>query len=208
MPQEFKQLLEKIAKERGGPAPTFSALHLLRAVELIAEKPVGRAKLSEMLNVGEGVARTIITRLKKAGLISTSKSGCSLTAKGRKLWEDYRKVMTKEVEIGKFELLNAKYNFAVLIKDCGDKVKTGMEQRDAAVKIGAKGAVTIVFKGGRFIVPSVSDDFLRDYPNAAEKIVKLMQPEENDVVIISGADTPDVARMGITATAWTLFDDC
>ncbi|MEM1565590.1 MAG: DUF4443 domain-containing protein [Candidatus Bathyarchaeia archaeon] len=205
---KIKQLLEKIVKEKAsGPAPTFSALHLLRAVELVAEKSVGRAKLSEELKIGEGATRTIITRLKEAGLISTSKAGCSLTMKGRKLWEEYKKVIVKEVEIENCELMNAKHNVAALIKNCGHKVKTGIEQRDAAVKIGAKGAVTIVFRNGRLIIPSVSDDFLRDYPNAAEQIANLMQPKENDVIIISGADTLDLARNGVAAAAWTLLDN-
>ena len=209
MPLKFKQLLEKIAKEKApGPVPTFSALHLLHAVELVAAKPIGRAKLSEELEVGEGAARTIIARLKEAGLISTSKAGCSLTTKGRKLWDKYREIITKEIEIEKCELLSAKYNIAILVKNCGHKVETGIEQRDAAVKIGAKGAITIIFKDGHLIVPSVSNDFLRDYPDAAEQIIRLMQPEENDVIIISGADTPNVAKQGITAAAWTLLDDC
>ncbi|MEM2463108.1 MAG: DUF4443 domain-containing protein [Candidatus Bathyarchaeia archaeon] len=209
MPCKFKELIEKIAKEKApGPAPTFSALHLLQAVELVAEKPLGRAKLSEGLMVGEGATRTIIARLKEAGIILTSKTGCTLTAKGRKLWEEYKKVVIRKVEIGKCELINAKHNFAVLIKNRGHKVKTGIEQRDAAVKMGAKGAVTIVFRNGRFVIPAVSEDFLRDYPKPAEQIVKLVQPEENDVIIISGADNPNVARYGVTAAAWTLLDDC
>jgi len=209
MSLKLKQLLEKIAKEKApGPAPTFSALHLLHTMELVAEKHIGRTKLSEELKIGEGAVRTIIARLKEAGLISISKTGCSLTVKGRKLWDEYRKIVDKKFEIGKCELINAKHNFAVLIKNCGHKVKTGMEQRDAAVKIGAKGAVTIVFKYGRFMVPSVSDDFSRDYPATAKQISKLLQPEENDVIIISGADTLDLARQGVMAAAWTLIDDC
>lgn len=209
MPPKFKQLLEKIAKEKApGPATTFSALHLLRAIELVAEKSIGRAKLSEELKVGEGAVRTIITRLKEAGLISTSKAGCSLTVKGRKLWEEYRKFITKKLEVERCELMNAKHNVAVLIKNRGHKVKTGIEQRDAAVKTGAKGAVTIIVKDGRFIVPSVSDNFSREYPDTTQQITKLMQPEENDVIIIGGADTPDIAEHGAMAAAWMLLDDC
>ncbi|MEM2688692.1 MAG: DUF4443 domain-containing protein [Candidatus Bathyarchaeia archaeon] len=209
MPCKIKELLEKIAKEKApGPAPTFSALHLLRAVELVAERPIGRAKLSEGLMVGEGAARTIIARLKEAGIILTSKTGCTLTIKGRKLWEEYKKVVDRKIEIRECELINAKHNFAVLIKNRGHKVKTGIEQRDAAVKIGAKGAVTIIFRNGRFVIPAVSEDFLRDYPRPAEQITRLIQPKENDVIIISGADNLDAARYGVTAAAWTLLDDC
>lgn len=209
MPHKFKKLLEKIAGEKApGPAPTFSVLHLLQAMELVAEKPIGRTKLAEELKTGEGATRTIIKRLKDAGLVSTSKNGCRLTLKGQKLWEEYKKVIPKSIKIGKCELTNVKHNFAILAKSCGNKIGTGIEQRDAAVKIGAKGAITIIFKNGRLMIPSVSDDLLRDYPKTAEQIINFLQPEENDVIVISGSDDLYLAKCGATAAAWTLLDDC
>lgn len=209
MTHQVKQFLERIAREKApGPAPTFSVLHILRVMELIAKKPVGRTKLAEELNIGQGAIRTIINRLKEAKLLATSKMGCKLTTKGLQVWREYEKVFQKKIEIGKSELTNAKYNFAVLAKNCGHKIRSGIEQRDAAVRMGAKGAITMVFRDGRLIIPSVSDDFARDFPNTAEKIVKLLQLEENDVVVISGADTLDLAEHGIAAATWTLLDDC
>lgn len=206
---KVKKSLEKIAGEKApGPAPTFSVLHLLRVIELVAEKPIGRTKLAEELNIGQGAARTIVNRLREAGLLSTSKMGCTLTTKGLRLWRDYGKIFQKKIEILASELTNAKHNFAVLAKNCGHKIKSGIEQRDAAVKIGAKGAITIVFRNGRLVIPSVSDDFARDFPDTAEQIIKLLQPEENDAVVISGADTLDLAEYGIAAAAWALLDDC
>ncbi|MGC8896604.1 MAG: winged helix-turn-helix domain-containing protein, partial [Candidatus Bathyarchaeia archaeon] len=92
MPCEIKNTLEKIAGEKApGPAPTFSILHILHAIELVYEKPLGRSKLAEKLRIGEGATRTIINRLKKAKLISTSKVGCKLTDKGLKLLGEIRK---------------------------------------------------------------------------------------------------------------------
>ena len=209
MAHKVKQFLEKTAREKApGPAPTFSVLHILRAMELVAEKPIGRTKLAAELNVGQGATRTIINRLREAGLLSTSKTGCKLTTKGLKLWREYKKVFQKKIEIKESELTHAKYNFAVLAKNCGHKIRSGIEQRDAAVRIGAKGAITVIVRDGRLIIPSVSDDFTRDFPTTAEKIVKFLQPEENDVVVISGADTLDLAEQGIAAATWTLLDDC
>jgi predicted transcriptional regulator len=209
MAHKIKQFLERIAKEKApGPAPTFSVLHILRAMELVAEKPIGRTKLAAELNMGQGATRTIINRLREAELLATSKMGCKLTKKGLRVWKEYKKVFQKKIEIGKSELTHAKYNFAVLAKNCGHKIRSGIEQRDAAVRTGAKGAITVIFREGRLIIPSVSDDFARDFPATAEKIVKLLQPEENDVVLISGADTLDLAEHGIAAATWTLLDDC
>lgn len=209
MTLKIKQFLEKTAREKApGPAPTFSVLHMLRVMEIVAEKPIGRTKLAVELRLGQGATRTIINRLREAGLLSTSKMGCKLTTKGLKLWKEYKKIFQKKIEIRESELTHAKYNFAVLAKNCGHKIMSGIEQRDAAVRIGAKGAITVIARGGRLIIPSVSDDFARDFPTTAEKIVRLLQPEENDAVVISGADTLDVAEQGITAATWTLLDDC
>lgn len=208
MPSKIKNLLNKIVSERVGPAPTFSVLHLLRAIELISEKPVGRGKLAEELRVGEGAVRTIINRLKKTGLISTSRAGCQLTVKGLKLFEEYKKIFGKRARLEETKLMPAPFNSAILAKNCGDKVKTGIEQRDAAVRVGAKGATTIVFKNGRLIIPSVCDDLSRDYPKIAEKLMVLLQPEENDVIVVACANSLELAEYGAAAAAWTLFDDC
>ncbi len=209
MPSIIKNILEKIVGGKViGPAPTFSVLHVLRAMETLSEKPIGRGKLAEELGVGEGVVRTIINRLKKAGLISISKAGCQLTAEGRKLFDEYKKSMGKRAKLEEAKLMPALFNSVIVAKNCGDKVKSGIEQRDAAVRAGAKGATTIIFKNGRFIIPSVSDDLSRDYPEIAEKLLALLQPEENDVIVVAGADTSELAEYGAAAAAWTLFDDC
>ncbi|MBX5327766.1 MAG: DUF4443 domain-containing protein [Candidatus Bathyarchaeota archaeon] len=208
MPHTLKQVLEKLSSEKApGPSPTFSALHLLHAIELISEKTIGRGKLAQKLNVGEGAIRTLIERLKNADLITTSKTGCSLTSKGMKLWREYATVV-KKVEIGKNELTLANYNFAILIRKHGNKIKSGMEQRDAAVRAGAKGATTILFRKGRLMIPSASENVAKDFPEAANQIFGLLKPEENDVIIIGSADNLADAEYGTLAAMWTLINDC
>ncbi|MEM2806798.1 MAG: DUF4443 domain-containing protein [Candidatus Bathyarchaeia archaeon] len=209
MPGKIKNLLEKIVSEKApGPARTFSIFHVLRAIELISEKPVGRGKLAQELKVGEGAVRTLINRLKEAGIVSTSKVGCQLTVKGLKLFEEYRKVFRKRAKIEKTKLMPTPFNSAIIAKNCGDKVKSGIEQRDAAVRVGAKCVTTIIFKNGRLTIPSVCDDLSRDYPKIAEKLIALLQPEENDVIVVAGADNWESAEYGAAAAAWTFFDDC
>lgn len=209
MPRPFKRLLEKIASEKApGPSPKFSIINLLQAIELIAEKPIGRNKLADCLSVGEGAVRTMINRLKEADLITTSKAGCSLTKEGLKLWREYTSVFEKKTEIKANELALADYNYAILVKNRGYKVKSGVEQRDAAVMAGAKGATTIMLKKGRLIIPSVSDNVAEDFPKVTNQTIKLLQPKENDVVIIVSADTLRKAEYGTLAAAWTLLDDC
>ncbi|MBC7130245.1 DUF4443 domain-containing protein [Candidatus Bathyarchaeota archaeon] len=209
MSVKIRKILENIAGERApGPAPTFSVFHVIRALELIAEKPIGRGKLAEKLGIGPGAIRTIVNRLKSTGLISTSKSGCSLTSKGLKLYKEIRKIFGGKSKIDDGKLIQAKYNFAILAKKCGHKVKSGMEQRDAAIKVGAKGAAVIVVKDGRFIIPSASEDASKDYPTLVKNLVELFKPEENDVIIIGGADSQEMAEYGAMAAAWTLISEC
>jgi predicted transcriptional regulator len=208
MPYKFKHLLEKIKSEKApGPSPSFSVFHLLHAIELISEKTIGRSKLAENLEVGEGAVRTIINRLKDANLVATSKAGCSLTNEGLRLLREYKSIFEKKTEIGKNELTLADYNFAILVKNGAHGVKSGVEQRDAAVMAGAKGATTIMFKEGCLKIPSVSDDVAKDFPKAAKQIVKLLEPEENDVIIIGSADSLGKAEYGTLAAAWTVLND-
>lgn len=208
MPHPFRRLLERIATEKApGPSPAFSIFHLLRAIELVGEKPVGRSKLAENLSVGEGTVRTIVERLRSAGLIATSKAGCTLTSKGLTFWKEYRSVFKKGTEIGRSELTLADCNFAILVKDHEHKVKSGVEQRDAAVMAGAKGATTMIFKKKRLTFPSVSNGLTRDFSRATIQIVKLLEPEEDDVIVIGSADSPAKAEYGALAAAWTLLDD-
>jgi hypothetical protein len=80
-----------------------------------------------------------------------------------------------------------------------------MEQRDAAVMVGAKSATTLLFKEKRLIIPSVSNNVAEDFPKAASQILKLLKPEENDVVIIVSANSPEKAQYGALAAAWALL---
>jgi predicted transcriptional regulator len=208
MPSAFKELLDNIAGEKApGPSATFSVFHIYTALQLMAEKPIGRSKLASGLNVGEGVIRTIIGRLKDAGLIITSKKGCKLTSKGLKVWKDAESVFRKKVELGENELSLGKYNFAFLVKNHGDKVRSGLEQRDASVVAGAKGATAIVCKTGNLIIASVSGTAAKDYPEIAGQISKLGL-EDNDAIIVASADTLLKAKQGAFAAAWTLLNDC
>ena len=206
MTSQFKRFIESLASPKGpGPSTTFSMFHIFYALELMAEKPIGRTKLAEKLNVGEGAIRTIISRLKDAGLIATSKEGCNLTDKGLSVWKNFAEVFPKRVKIEKTPLTTSKYNYAFLVKNRGNKVKSGIDQRDAAIMGGARRAIVIVSKKGHLVIESVSNSIEKDFPEAANKILKNLKPEDNDVIIIAGADDPIKAKRGAFAASWVLL---
>lgn len=206
MTSQFKRFIESLASPKGpGPSTTFSMFHIFYALELLAKKPIGRNKLAEKLNVGEGAIRTIISRLKGAGLIVTSKEGCILTDKGLSIWKSFVEVYPKRAEIGKTALTTSKYNYAFLVKDKAHKVKSGIDQRDAAIMGGARRALVIVSKNGRLMIESVTNSIEDEFPEAASEILEKLNPEDNDVIIIAGADNLLKAKRGAFAASWVLI---
>jgi predicted transcriptional regulator len=203
---QIKRFIEDIVRQKApGPSTTFSMFHIFYALELMAAKPIGRNKLAEKLNVGEGAIRTIISRLKDGGLIVTSKEGCRLTDKGADVWEKIEEIFPKRIEIERTPLTTAEYNYAFLVKNSGQRVKSGIEQRDAAIMGGARRAVVIVSKNGHLMIESISKSIENDFPEASNKILKDLKPEENDVIVIAGADSPLKAKRGAFAASWVLL---
>lgn len=208
MTLQLKSFIEDLASPKGpGPSTTFSMFHIFSALELMAKKPIGRNKLAEKLNVGDGAIRTIISRLKDAGLIVTSREGCKLTEKGLKVWKSLEEVFPVRIEMERTPLTTSEHNYAFLVKNRGHKVKSGIEQRDAAIMGGAKRALVIVYKNGHLIIESVSDSIEKDFPEAANKILQSLKPESNDVIIIAGADSPIKAKRGAFAASWVLLSN-
>ncbi len=202
-----KVCFEKILQQKSlGPSSSFTVFDVIRALEVISDEgSIGRAMLSKKLGLGEGATRTLISRLLRDHLIMSSRTGCSLSRKGEKLWKHLKSVVPRKMRIEANELTFAAYNVAILIKNKAGIVKKGLEQRDAAVKAGALGAITLVKKGGRIVLPAISSDISSDYPKAFDQIQQLMNPIENDVIIIGCATTLKDAEYGALAAAWTLL---
>lgn len=205
----MKKFLESLLEEKApGPYPSFSVYHLVKSLELIAKTgQMGRGKLAEELKIGEGAIRTLIERLKIAHLIVVSKKGCSLTERGKKIWNEFESVFPVKTNLKRNELALADCNVAVQIRGGGDRVRAGLEQRDAAVIAGAKGAATLVFKGKKLVMPNISEAVSHDFPIAHRQIMAVLKLRENDAVVIGSADTWSKAEYGALAAAWTLIEN-
>ena len=205
----MKKFLESLLKEKApGPYPSFSIFHLIKAFELIAKtSQIGRCKLSEELKIGEGATRTLIERLKDADLVSTSRKGCSLTTKGEKVWSEFQLTFPQKINLDKNELTLADCNIALQVSGGGNRLRAGLEQRDAAIITGARSAITIVFKKRKLIIPAISEDVARDFPSVFRQITRLLRLKENDAVVIGSADNWSQAEYGAWAAAWSLIDN-
>ncbi len=104
-------------------------------------------------------------------------------------------------------MTTSEYSYAFLVKNKGNKVRSGIDQRDAAIMGGARRAIVIVFKNGHLMIRSISNSLETDYPEAANLILEKLKPEDNDVIIIAGADSQLKAKRGAFAASWVLIGD-
>ena len=196
-------ILEKTASKLGpGRAPYFVEAHVVKTLMVIgSEGPVGRGRLARTIKLGEGAVRTLLRHLERLGMIKTSKMGISFTENGRKIHSELQLEIGNGVEVPRSSITVGSFNIALLVKNGARTIKSGIEQRDVAIAIGAQGATTLVFKGNKLAMPLVSEDVFRDAPQIREKLMLEFKPQENDVIVIGSARDKLTAEFGAIAAA-------
>ena len=204
---ESLKVIEKAAsKIAPGRTPSFVEVHVVKALETIgAGKGVGRIKLSRILGLGEGATRTLVKHLGNEGLVEVSKFGIVLSEYGEKILSELRSKIGEEIEIPKSSLTIGTFNIAILIRSAAGSVKYGVEQRDAAIKVGALGATTFVFISNRLTMPGVGEDVFQDTQIIHDALLSTLKPKENDVIIIGSANEKRTAEFGAKTAALTLL---
>jgi hypothetical protein len=105
------------------------------------------------------------------------------------------------MDIFKCSIALGKFNYAVLVKDIAYNIRSGIEQRDAAIKLGAVGATTLIFKNGRLLMPNTREDLLRNNPKIHSLIIKKLEPKDNDVIIIGSSENKKTAELAAKSAA-------
>lgn len=186
-----------------GLAPAYSKVHVIKAIEIIGSLVgIGRKMLSKELGLGEGTVRTLVKRLKDEGMLESSRSGMFLTSLGKKLLGDLHESL-RTTELEETIITVGRFNYAVLVKGSAPEIKSGVEQRDAALIAGAKGATTLIFKEGRFYIPSLDIEFPE---KISQRLIERLSPEEGDVIIIGTADSLLEAELGAKAAALEILE--
>jgi len=181
---------------------------LLMLLCLKFEGPIGRYRLKEMLGLTEheGLVKMMLTDLRKEGYVSTSKLGSKLTVKGQKIL-DRRLKAYNIVDIKDFDILDLKtgpFTIGIQIRGKADKIRFGVEQRDIAVRAGAKGATVLTFKEEVLGLPPMWDDLSSRYPELAAKILEKYNLINGDIIIFVSAENRWRALEGALATALSL----
>ncbi|HEY0579394.1 MAG TPA: DUF4443 domain-containing protein, partial [Candidatus Nitrosocosmicus sp.] len=133
---------------------SFELVHIFKVFQLLNKKEhVSRALLCHELHLGEGSVRTLIKHLKMQGFVHSTNHGTTLTEKGKAFSTDLVLSIPIETDVPQCSIALGKFNYAVLLKQLGFAIKSGVEQRDAAIKVGALGATTLLYRDNKFIMP-------------------------------------------------------
>lgn len=184
-------------KTAPGRMPDYTPAHLLYALNLLNEDRIGRKQLSDMLRVGEGTVRTIISRFSDARLIIISRPGVTLSKEGTAFLSKIQKRMTWG-QYPSTDLTVAEANCVVLVKDASDKIRFGVEQRDQALIHGAVGATTLMRVNDIWVMPGQGEPV--EFPLSLDE-----EPKDGDVVIIGSGEDEFSARLGALSAALKLF---
>jgi hypothetical protein len=187
----YIKALEKVAS-RYAPsrALSFDVVHVFATLQTIENTGrTSRDALSAGLELGEGTVKTLVKHMKMHGLVQTTNGGTKMTAKGRGICKGLLSAMPLEMSLPRCSVALGKFNYAVLVREFGFAVRSGIEQRDAAIKMGATGATTLLFKEGKFVMPASSHDSLKKEPRVRGMILERLRPQEGDVIIIGSADS-------------------
>jgi len=184
----LKKVASNYAPSRG---LSFGVVHIFKTLQLIDKGGhVGRALLCKELGLGEGSIKTLIKHLKMNNLVKTNNRGTTMTPRGQAIFSELTESMPAETPLPKCSVALGKFNHAVLIKRLSYAIKSGIEQRDAAIKIGGTGATTLLFVDNKFIMPTAGrtqDSFRRD-PATRSLLLNSLGPEHGDIIIVGSSD--------------------
>ncbi|MEJ2251275.1 MAG: hypothetical protein P8Y70_09565 [Candidatus Lokiarchaeota archaeon] len=209
--------------------PTFELVHIILALYIFNENPegIGRYRLKEELLIGSGTTRSLVTKLNEILEFITipdrnNRKGHILTQKGIDFLNKIKKKipLLKEGNTEILEELTIDYGdiatFYCLVKSASDQVHSGIEQRDAAIKVDGYGATCLIYDGKKLIFPPISKNAEEiELIEVNHKILKyfiteINQPdqdlklEKNDVILIGLGNTKEKARLTALNAALTL----
>ena len=199
----LSQFEELVRPTYPGPSISFSLVDGVRALLELGANEMGRERLAKTLGIGNGAVRTLIKRLERMGLIERGRSGCRLTKEGQSVFSE----LSARIKIGENNggpLSTDRYTETILIRGGAIAIKIGLEQRDVAIKEGATGATSLIFKSGKFVIPGGSSDCEKDFPDVLWERLRIgLKPLDNDLIIICSGSSKQIASKGAFSIAWT-----
>ncbi|MFX1417994.1 MAG: DUF4443 domain-containing protein [Promethearchaeota archaeon] len=206
--------------------PSFEKVHVILALFIFEENEdgIGRYRLQKELLIGSGTARSLIRKLNENInfiTVLSDEKGHILTDAGqdfvKKLKQRILLIEEGDISVFKEIIIKSENNksYFCLVRNGADKILNGIEQRDAAIKVGGIGATCLLYNGKDLIFPSQSlsksehnkikvEDHIFDY---VSKLInnKNSKLRENDVIIIGLGGSLEKARLAALNAAFTLL---
>lgn len=194
--------MKTIAAPKYGPIHRFSDFHVFKTLQVLSDgERRGRRQLAQIVGVGEGSMRTIIEYLREKKFVDVRHAGVKITSKGLQF---LTKIPIEIRHLEPTDITMGQHGVAVKVSGKSQEVKSGIEQRDSAVKAGADGATTIVIREGRLIIPNDYDlDAKR--PDIARLLRSTFDLSDGDVIIVGRSADPLLAEKGALAAAFDLL---
>lgn len=173
-------------------ADVFWILHYLSGSERI-----GRKKLADTLDIGEGSMRNVMKVLNECGLVEIFQTGIIISEAGREL---LAKIPIIPIDVKVPGSVIGKYQESIIVKDVGYKISNGWAQRDVGVRTGSLGCTTIVHRDGNLMIPP---DWNLDIkaPMQAKQIRSVKEFTPSDAIIIGDANDAHTARNAAVTAA-------
>ncbi|MDR0198405.1 MAG: hypothetical protein LBI08_01505 [Methanomassiliicoccaceae archaeon] len=185
-----------------GPMFRFGDTNVYWALHLLSDgKRMGRKILADLVGVGEGSMRRILDTLKEWEMISVKQTGITITKTGIGFLNE---LPLRVLDLNVGDVVLGSCQQAVKVFGVSSKIENGMQQRDAGIRAGAAGCTTIVFRGGKLMMPP-DWDLDKERPAIAERIRRHVGLGADDVIIIGGADDMHAAVNAALAAAFELF---
>ena len=205
MPMVLDSLRQVLASDYRGPRAVFTQVDVLKAILTIGDSgSVGRGRLGTITGLGQGEVRTLIRRLKENQMIEIEANGCRLSRKGVKEYTKLKSLLSWSSGVDAAPLGLGERGWAVVIRGAAKRVRLGIEQRDEAIKAGAKGAFTANFISSRFTVPGEGTDCEKDGAREPWVSIRRDSPRDGDAIIVTGSEREADAENGALAAFLTL----
>lgn len=191
-----------IEEPKYGPMFRFSDANVYWTLHLLSDgERIGRKRLSDMVGIGEGSMRRIIDALRDMELISIKQTGVAITEEGT---EFLKNIPIRIIDLDVGDSVDGDETQSLLVFGVSHKVRNGMEQRDAGIKVGATSCTTFVIRDGALMVPPDWNVDL-EKPELAKKIREDLGMSDKDAIIVGGAPTKAVAIEAAVTAALELI---
>ena len=209
--------------------PTYDYVHVILALFIFGEhqKGIGRYRLEKELSIGSGTAKSLVKRLKKdiefITILSNDnkRTGHILTENGENYLSRIKQkipfIEEGDLSIVKNIIIESQNvnPYVCIVKNAAKSLTNGLDQRDAAIKVGGTGASCLIYDGTNLTFPSLSmskpdeeymkvDEEVQEY--FEEKVKTLNSSlEKNDIIIIGQGNDSKKARLSALNAALTLI---